>query len=170
MATIRYRPSIDTASGRRKGWCKHVTAVDPEAKDGYGLTGAFLNHGKEYDLPEGSLILYVEPRGSVKNGWKEARVFRLVNHDNYLSQHEKLSGERTLDWHDDFLTVRDILVDALSNGSADPVCLEFDDKRSKQLRYEYSLVVDVVGESRMSRLAPSWSALYDELVSVERGS
>lgn len=105
--SIRIRPKAGTASGRRTGWIKHVTEIDATKTNGYAFGGEFLKSGVEAELPAGAVLLYCDPFGSVKNGWKEARVTKLQADG---TEHEIL--EYT-DWRDDFLTIRDAVEGAL---------------------------------------------------------
>lgn len=117
-AKIRYRPSIGTASGRRKGWMKHVTSVDADATNGRGVHGEWLDDGKLVELPAGAVILDVYPKGSVKHGWLRGRVYRLVGQglsEDQPDLREFTPDDEEMDWRKDFLRVRDALVEALSS-------------------------------------------------------
>jgi hypothetical protein len=74
MPNVRVYIDIPTASGRRKGWWKHVSGVNRTAKGGYAVSGEFLDEG-QVDLPVGAVLVRCSPEGSVKNGWKAARVY-----------------------------------------------------------------------------------------------
>lgn len=121
---LRYRPKAGTNSGKRRGWIKHVTAVDPEGTDGYAVSGEFLRSGTEVELPEGAVILKVNPEGSVNNNWKSAHVLVLrdagdgsAEEDYLLGGPEKIvdgeEGVGLANWYSDFLSVRDALEEAL---------------------------------------------------------
>lgn len=97
------------ASGRRVGWAKHVTGVDPEGKNGYAFSGEFIKTGREVELPEGAFILHVDPAGSVKNSRKEAYITRLQADGSEERLHE---GE--YDWRDEFISLRQVVEGALS--------------------------------------------------------
>lgn len=149
---IRYRPIIGTASGRRTGWVKHVTSVDPDATNGYGVHGEFLRAGKEVELPAGAVILRVDPEGSVRRAWQSARVFRLVEGGAGDGKPVGLAeGEPNdeLDWNADFLQVRDLLVKALGEQPVSPlVDVPIDDlideiaRRAQAAGVDFSAVVN----------------------------
>ena len=58
---------VPTASGRRRGFLKHVVNVDPSYGDGYAFDGEFIPDGRETDLPIGGIVVRKSPMGSLKN-------------------------------------------------------------------------------------------------------
>jgi len=122
---VRFRPQTETASGRRKGWMKHVTACDETKNNGYAFDGEFLSDGREIELPVGSIIIRVDPQGSVKNNWQSAHALRLEI-DGKLTEltpgadADLYPGSPGLDWRDDFLSFRDIVCAALRAESQVP--------------------------------------------------
>ncbi len=126
MKIARITPVAGTASGKRRGWIKTVTACDSSKTNGYAFEGQFLSSGVLTEVPVGALLLSVFPAGSTKNGYQEAELFR-VHADDDLRQ----VGE-TWDWHKEFLLVRDAVCAALKapeqkkkgeNQAADPESL-----------------------------------------------
>lgn len=73
MPKVRVNISVPTGSGRRRGWWKQVSGVDRSARGGYCILGDFMDEGM-VDLEVGTVLLRCAPEGSVKNGWKAARV------------------------------------------------------------------------------------------------
>lgn len=121
--TVRIRPEVNTASGLRKGWIKHVKGVDETKSDGYAFDGDFLTGGREVELASGAILLRVDPEGSVQKGWKSGHVFRLED-DGSLTD----LTEKTLSWKLDFLTIRDIVAEALgAQGEQSPLAHVSDD-------------------------------------------
>lgn len=112
MNMVRITPKVGSASGKREGWVRIVEDVDPKGTDGYAVTGPFLTPGKKTEVEEGSVLLHVDPAGSVKNWWKVARVTRLQ------ADGEELELLGATYWNADFLDVRDALVSALSTEAA----------------------------------------------------
>ncbi len=106
---VTIRPEVDTASGRREGWVKRVTAIGKGA-GAKQYAGDYLRPGAEVELPVGAVLLRVDPRGSARRGWQEATVW-LVSVDG-LCQH----GGDELDWRDDAVSVRRLVADALEVG------------------------------------------------------
>ena len=104
---IRIRPQIHRASGGRKGWMKVVTKVDPNGRNGYSFDGEFLTDGVEVDLPVGSVIIRVDPEGSVKNGYQLGNVLK-------LQADGTMESLEYGDWKSDFLTLRDAAAKALT--------------------------------------------------------
>lgn len=110
MTKVRIRPEVESNSGRRRGWIKMVTAVDADAKNGYGVHGDFLTEDREVEVEVGAILLRVDPEGSVKNSWQSAHVFRVIDDGEF----EELTPDYdNLNWKNDFLSVRDILLKAL---------------------------------------------------------
>ena len=109
--TIRIRPTVGSASGRRTGWIKQITSVDSSKSNGYAFEGEFLTAGQEVDLPVGAILVRVDPEGSVKNAYQSGHIYRLQA-DGEMEELE--SG----DWRDDFLTLRDAASDALEENLA----------------------------------------------------
>jgi len=75
--TVRIMVNNEVTSGRRKGWHKHVAAIDKTKRNGFAFQGEFLDDGL-HDLPAGSLVLQVNPTGSVKNSGKEGILWRIA--------------------------------------------------------------------------------------------
>ncbi len=109
MKQVRIRVQNETASGRRQGWTKLVTDVDPEGRNGYSFAGDFLRGGAEHDLPVGGIVIQCNPEGSAKNGWKSGVCLRVQDDGTLLRLHEE-----TYDWRDDFLSFRDLVISALT--------------------------------------------------------
>jgi hypothetical protein len=122
MSTVRIRPSVETSSGRRKGWIKHVTACDSSKTNGYAFDGDFLDADREVELPIGAILVRVDPEGSVKNNWQSGHVLRLEA-DSSLSE----LTEGNPDWRNDFLSIRDIVCEALNTPPPNPLA-EFSDE------------------------------------------
>ena len=78
---IRIEVETYTTSGGRRGWHKLITGIDRSKKGGFAVEGSFLDEGLQ-DVEEGSLILQVDPTGSVKNGGKDATLWRIVKPDD----------------------------------------------------------------------------------------
>lgn len=75
IVTVQIKLSY--ASGSRKSWWKHVKGIDPSQKGGYAYVGDFLKEG-ETELQVGSVLLEVEPCGSVKNGYQDGKLYRVA--------------------------------------------------------------------------------------------
>lgn len=115
MSKVRITPYVGRESGRRMGWVKLITGVDPDGTNGYAVEGDFLKAGVQTEVEVGSVLLHVDPAGSVKNGYKVATVTRVTA----TGDEEELLAKT--DWHDDFLDVRDALQNALNaDAPADP--------------------------------------------------
>lgn len=93
-------------SGRRQGWWKRVINVDTSKSNGYAFDGNFLGEG-EHDLPVGSILINKSPTGSVKRGSNEGNCYRVGETD--------LEFIGSFDWHDHFLSFRDLVSDALAS-------------------------------------------------------
>jgi len=119
---VRTKIKNDMNSGRRKGWSKLVTSVDPSKNNGYAFEGEFLDDGKEYDLPVGSVVIQKHPEGSVKHAWESGHCYTLDG-DGDLCYTSDESGKESFDWHKEFLSFRDhvIAVLARSQRPAEPV-------------------------------------------------
>jgi len=103
---IQYRPDFKGASGRRTEWQKVVRSIN-EGTNGYALTGDFLNNGVLVELPENTVIISVKPKGSVKNGWKEAEIL-------LLKQNGVTESIMKADWRKDFILIRNKLNELLT--------------------------------------------------------
>lgn len=101
-----------TASGRRRGFHRHVTAVDSSRKDGYAFEGEFLPDGREVDLPDAAVLVRKSPSGSVKNARDEWAV-GVVLPDGRTLWSEEYRREA-------FLTFRDA-VEGTVNGDLSPI-------------------------------------------------
>lgn len=97
--TVRINLTNETASGRREGWSKLVTAVDTTKTNGYAFEGEFLGNG-EHDLPIRSIVIQKNPVGSLKNGGHQAECF-------LVCESGELFKTGTFDWKTGFLTFRD---------------------------------------------------------------
>jgi hypothetical protein len=108
MVRVRYR--AETASGHRAGWARVVTGVTDTVSGAKSFIGYYLRDGVQVDLPAGTVVLEVFPRGSAKHGWQEARFLRVTAKPDG-GDLEVLPGE--WDWRDDFLDIRDRARDLL---------------------------------------------------------
>ena len=74
MATV----TVPDYSDRRfKKWAKVLTKVEPEAKNGYGFSGNFVEVGRMVDLPEGAVLLVYAETGSVANHRPKVTLYRV---------------------------------------------------------------------------------------------
>jgi len=74
MATI----TVPDYSDRRfKKWAKVLTNVAPDAKNGYGFSGNFVEVGRMVDLPEGAVLLVYAETGSVANHRPKVTLYRV---------------------------------------------------------------------------------------------
>ena len=106
MATVRIKLDRPVASGRRKGFNKHVTAVDQTKRTGYAFEGDFLPDNEEVDISVGALIIQKTPTGSVKNiSW--TWEFGRVKADGQVIFASRIYGRS------EFLSFRDAVADAL---------------------------------------------------------
>lgn len=100
------RVEIEVATHKgQQGWWKHVTDVEPKAKNGYGIEGEFLRQGF-HDLPDGAVLLACEPVGSGRFD-KRGRVYWITD----------VGLEALGEWHDwtkEFVFIRDELLAALN--------------------------------------------------------
>lgn len=102
-----------TASGRRKGWAKLITGIVDDdgvhavARGAKAFVGDYLNEHVEVDLPVGTLILDVEPSGSVKNGTKVASIRRVEEDPNRPGMGWFPRVTEQFDWFSEFLSFRD---------------------------------------------------------------
>jgi hypothetical protein len=103
---VRITPRIATASGQRRGWVKIVSAVDPDGKDRYAIEGELLD-GREIDVEVGTVLLSVEPEGTVREWGQSAHVLQVQADGSIV---ELLRA----DWRKNFLTVRDTLIELLA--------------------------------------------------------
>jgi hypothetical protein len=99
---------------RRKNWAKIVTNVDESLASGWAFEGEFIATGGIQDVPVGSIVLTYGERGSRTNPQVEARVLR-VNTDGSVTFVASAKGRA---WA---RTLRDQVVDALSEQAGDPV-------------------------------------------------
>ena len=106
---LRFRPQIAIASGGRIGWMKHVTAVDMDKENDYAFSGEFLHNGRLTELPAGSVIIDVQPRGSARCEWKACDVYVLREDQNGEGGFEDQNPDNVFDWHDNFLLIRDLV-------------------------------------------------------------
>lgn len=97
---IRIRIDHHEAHKHGRGWAKVVTAVDRSQKGGYAFTGRSINFGQEVEVEKGAAILVVEHRGSRKNGYDHADVYRAGNDGLELELFAR-------HWKNDFLEIRD---------------------------------------------------------------
>jgi len=74
MATV----TVPDYSDRRfKKWAKVLTNVAPDAKNGYGFGGNFVEVGRMVDLPEGAVLLVYAETGSVANHQPKVTLYRV---------------------------------------------------------------------------------------------
>ena len=74
MATV----TVPDYSDRRfKKWAKVLTKVEPEAKNGYGFSGNFVEVGRMVDLSEGAVLLVYAETGSVANHRPKVTLYRV---------------------------------------------------------------------------------------------
>lgn len=118
---VRVKFSVPAGSGRREGYWRHVTAVAPDAKNGYGLTGEFVKIGWR-EFPAGSVLLRVTPCGSARNGWSGADV-HIVTPDGLK---EYAPRGTYFDMHREFLLLRDALQAALAEPPPQPAAAPVD--------------------------------------------
>lgn len=111
---VRFYPRVGTATGKRRGWMKHITGCDPDGHNGYALRGEFLSSGHEVELPAGALILRVDPRGTIRQGWERARLYRLQQDGKMTSL---LGGG--VNWRKDFTKLRNAVIDSLGAAATD---------------------------------------------------
>ena len=111
---VRIQIENETNSGNRRGWHKRVTAVDQSKRNGYALEGEFLNDG-EHDVEVGAVIVECYPTGSVKNGGKQGCVYVVQADGSLVRQHD------SVDWHSQFPTLRDQVVEALAGEKPNPL-------------------------------------------------
>ena len=86
-------------SGRRESWLKTVNSVDDTQKGGYAFEGNFLEEG-EVELEVGTIIIECNPRGSVKNWWKEGIIYRVLE----TGELETIVDE--MDWYKEAVSFR----------------------------------------------------------------
>jgi len=107
--SVRVTIDNNMASGRRRGWTKHVTGVDASKSNGYALHGEFLNNGL-HDLPAGAVLVTKNPAGSLSTGYHTGDL-GIVQGDGTVQWEEVAS-----DWQKEFLLLRDAVADALQGG------------------------------------------------------
>ena len=74
MATV----TVPDYSDRRfKKWAKVLTNVAPDAKNGYGFSGNFVEVGRMVDLSEGAVLLVYAETGSVANHRPKVTLYRV---------------------------------------------------------------------------------------------
>jgi hypothetical protein len=108
---VRVQISNPSASGRREGWWKQVTAVDPAGTNGYAIHGDFLKEGY-HDLPIGAVLVRQAPGGSVKNWTKDGKVFTVT------ADGIKPFSDDEWSWTKSFVFLRDELIAALAAARA----------------------------------------------------
>ena len=130
---VRIKVKSKEASGRRRGWFRHVTDVDQSKTNGYAFEGNFLGDGKEHDLPIGAVVVEKAPAGSVKNGYWEAHI-HIVRPDGL----EKVTADDDYDWVEDFLSFRDKVAEYVNEqnqeGSPSPIASATDEELLTELR------------------------------------
>lgn len=107
---VRFRPSVYTNSGGRTGFVRHIVRLDTPSGPDLGWVGPFLKHNQQTELPVGSVVLEVIPRGSVNNGWQQAIVSSLSPNGSF---DEISDPDQPLDWVLDRYSVRDAVRDGL---------------------------------------------------------
>lgn len=105
---VRVRIENTRVSGNRKGWTKHVTAVDTSKDNGYAFEGDFVNDG-EHDLEVGAVLVSKDPAGSVKHGY-HVGCCGVVQTDGGI----KWVTDREYKWREDFLSFRDLVAKHLN--------------------------------------------------------
>lgn len=74
MATV----TVPDYSDRRfKKWAKILEKVEPDAKNGYGFSGDFVEVGRMVDLPEGAVLLVYAETGSVADHRPKVTLYRV---------------------------------------------------------------------------------------------
>jgi hypothetical protein len=73
------KTTINLIGDSRKGprWGKIVTGIDKKQTGGYSILGDFVKHQQEYDLPIGTIIICVGNKGSWKNAWTVADIYKV---------------------------------------------------------------------------------------------
>jgi hypothetical protein len=85
-----------------------VTGVEPGARGARAFAGDYLREGEQVDLPDGTVIIEIFPRGSVKNGYQTADIQR-------VERGELRTLVEDLDWRSQFLEIADAVNAALSS-------------------------------------------------------
>jgi hypothetical protein len=98
------------ASGRRTGWSKRVENVDESKENGYAFDGEFLPDRKEIEIPVGAIVIQKNPKGSVKNGYNEGKIYRVSEEGSLVDLHPEVE----FNWRNDFLTFRDHVAEAIN--------------------------------------------------------
>ena len=114
MAKVRIKIANDTASGRRTGWTKHVTAVDETKANGYAFEGEFIDDG-QHEIDAGSVLISKDPKGSAKNGYHVGCV-GIVRADGAIDWTTPCD-----DWRKNFLDLRDAVAAALNTEPPNPL-------------------------------------------------
>lgn len=115
MKTVRIKYTPETASGRREGWAKIVHRVDQgPIRGAKAFDGPYLEKGIELDLEVGTLIIEVNPEGSVKNRWSSARILRLDEDGEWIVE------ANGFNWNSDFLSFRDQVARLLAEPQEEP--------------------------------------------------
>ena len=102
MKKLILKFSAPSASGRREGWTKVFSSVDSTARGAKAFSGEYLRAG-ENSVKEGDLVVLVSPCGSVKNGWQEGEICRVVSGEDGFAVLESVSEE--FDWRQEFLSL-----------------------------------------------------------------
>ncbi|MBT0160696.1 hypothetical protein G4O51_12020 [Candidatus Bathyarchaeota archaeon A05DMB-2] len=91
----------------RKGKCyaRVVESVDTTKTNGYAFQGKFLREG-ETELPEGTIVLFVEEVGSWKHHYSEATIKQVTR--------EGLTKIATYNYHKEFISLRDKIAELLN--------------------------------------------------------
>lgn len=113
---VRFWLENETASGKRCGWTKRVTGIDPTKSNGYCFVGDFLKAG-ENELPIGSVLIQKIPEGSVAKPRDEGRVLIVIadNDPDCEPGDGKLETFADgYDWQREFLSFRDAVKMALA--------------------------------------------------------
>lgn len=105
-------PRVGSASGRRTGWVKLVRGIVAGATGAKRYNGPYLRSGHESEVPVGSVLLRVDPMGSVRNGYQVASVWTVAA-DGSLS----CRGDE-LDWWRQQISIRDLIERHLAVESA----------------------------------------------------
>ena len=127
-------------SGGRTSWTKTLTKIDHSKNNGYAFVGKFLTNYAEYDLEIGTVLISCNPEGSAKSGYKSGHVY-VVNETGY-QEVEETKGQ-VLDWHKNFLSIKDIAEKYLNSRVEVNPLLQFTDLEIKKefLRRKITITV-----------------------------
>jgi hypothetical protein len=89
MVTITVPEFGDT---RFKSWAKVLQEVKPDAKNGFGFVGEFVEVGRKVDCDEGAVVLVYSERGSRARRVPWVKLYR-VEHGQLVEHAEVLSED-----------------------------------------------------------------------------